>query len=1541
MSSILRCGLVSFIWGVSVVQSAINLDGSQAVDPVTEDDPSPIADINTYHPDQHDCPPSCVDYTNTHSWIPYFSVERLDRCQEPLLLQFSISQPLGNPGSTTLIRSCSIASNSSSIGGSIKNPKKGKDLFQGGRLATAPACMIDGDPVDDVLRLGTSSTKSDKQTAVKASKLLQGMKKFFEAKDNCDEKFLFAYHQQVVAGVYIGAGLGKVTAKSALGSLAGHIQTSNSFANETIVELCGKGRRPDRVFGISVDTTGNLAAVQNKALQWSKGISAFQGDISPSESLRGVKVFDIAGITDISDVPPAIGTPTPTPTPNVQRRSLFSRFSDLGKRAVCRHIPVEDGDSCTSLSVRCGIRGADFLKYNPQKNLCSSLNEGDHVCCSSGNAYKPDTPKPGANGICATHLIDNGDTCAKIAKKYSVTVKQLESWNKGKTWAWTDCNNLLLKYNMCVSSGSAPMPPPQKGTECGPLVPGTSPPKDSSTSLADLNPCPLKACCSNWGFCGVFPDHCKDNAPEGGGPGSKKKGFQNTCVSNCGNNIKENSGPPKEFGRIGYYEAYNLERDCLWLKAKDANTDGSYTHIHWAFASIDPQTWKPVIDKGKDEWSSFKKLKAKRIVSFGGWDDSTKPDKYQIIRSAIIANRELFAANLAKFAEEEDIDGIDIDWEYPGATDILAGGNAIGAKSDGLNYLRFLTVLRDKLSSGKSVSIAAPASYWYLKAFPIDKIAEVVDYIVYMTYDLHGQWDYGNPNAFDMCESGKCIRSHVTKAGVPNNKIFVGESSYGRSFRMAKDGCWKSMCEFTGSRTESDANPGRCTKTGGYLAYAEIQEIVLSGKGRAFYDEDSESDIILYDGDYVSYLDPRSKLERRVIWQDLNFGGSIDWAVDLQEFGKSDFNAPPDIPKSGEGCIEGWDLSEDTADLCYVACAYGFCPESKCECTEKGPLRKLPLEVTRDVIVAEDPFDVDLNRLCKFGCKYGYCPREICKKVNSDASDDDDEDEVPDGVVTVPPDYDEDSVKTRDENDAKCYIYKKPNPYENAGLESCKKQCQETLDEAAEEGWITNYGCVSFRLLDSPITWQRQSGTGLEIIGGQCSCDNWLLNEIAVPIIEALPAVLQIGCYLIMSTFKFILDIGLDMFAAGRVLNAGADMLLTATEIINYFYPESEDPQGAFEWWLAPCGGSDLVPDEIKEVFDILSSVPTGRSSFRIPKGLKKGGGKKGDEGNPRAPPKTGTGNPNPKPKPKPKPKPNPKPNPNNPNNPNNPKKPKCTVPPASATKQMGQQRNTLRLVGCDRNDVTTTSDLVVTTMTYAPNAAAMHITKTCPLSATQACYNYRSIQSNNPHWSTLTCPQAAAMPSKVRLNGPAVRKWAAEHGGDGWQEEKYRKHKDCEKDEFPPVYLLDASDEAYKEGGKKKGQRVRWLPRKQNKKGGDLWKSMCFKEPLAAMSLKDFHDFVVAGTKGPVPQAGNHYKANVEAGNVDVRPRFHLEYELDNPGAVNLKDDGLWDNPCWPKAIAKSDPGFVLLSIDEWYAKNPKPKWEYQKPYSKGSNGD
>lgn len=195
-------------------------------------------------------------------------------------------------------------------------------------------------------------------------------------------------------------------------------------------------------------------------------------------------------------------------------------------------------------------------------------------------------------------------------------------------------------------------------------------PMDGKTPMADLNPCPLKACCSNWGFCGVFPEHCDiHDAGKGTGPGATPPGIANTCISNCGVEIKQNSGPPDTFRRVGYYESFSMDRSCLKMYAKDAMLFTDYTHVHWAFAGIEPDTWKPIIVDKHDQWKDFKALKdVKRIVSLGGWAYSTEPATYHIIRDAITKNRNAFTDAIAKFVEDEGIDGVDIDWEYPGVS---------------------------------------------------------------------------------------------------------------------------------------------------------------------------------------------------------------------------------------------------------------------------------------------------------------------------------------------------------------------------------------------------------------------------------------------------------------------------------------------------------------------------------------------------------------------------------------------------------------------------------------------------------------------------------------------------------------------------------------------------------------------------------------------------------------------------------------------------------------------------------------------------------
>lgn len=167
------------------------------------------------------------------------------------------------------------------------------------------------------------------------------------------------------------------------------------------------------------------------------------------------------------------------------------REERLEKRAVCRYIKAVPGDSCGALVSQCGISDRDFFKFNPKANLCATLMPGDYVCCSAGEPYT----EPGPDGTCATHLIQNGDSCDALSKHYGVTVADLESGTRARLGLGQNARTCCLATT-CALTTVIPcfLHPKQAGTQCGPLVPGTVLPSDRPISLADLNPCALKAC---------------------------------------------------------------------------------------------------------------------------------------------------------------------------------------------------------------------------------------------------------------------------------------------------------------------------------------------------------------------------------------------------------------------------------------------------------------------------------------------------------------------------------------------------------------------------------------------------------------------------------------------------------------------------------------------------------------------------------------------------------------------------------------------------------------------------------------------------------------------------------------------------------------------------------------------------------------------------------------------------------------------------------------------------------------------------------------
>lgn len=454
---------------------------------------------------------------------------------------------------------------------------------------------------------------------------------------------------------------------------------------------------------------------------------------------------------------------------------------------------------------------------------------------------------------------------------------------------------MFAGYNICLSSGYPPMPAPAANAVCGPQVNGTgkAPP---GFDLSTLNECRLKACCNTWGQCGTTDDFCTPSKSATGAPGTAAPGT-NGCISNCGTDVIIGDAP-KDAYNIAYFEAFDWDRPCLHMAADQIDT-ALYTHAHYSFAVL-TEDLSVSINGTETQFSIFKGITGiKKIISIGGWAFSTDPATYKIFRTAVLGedNRTKLVNNVVKFLTDNDLDGIDWDWEYPDEPDIP--GIPAGTLDDQVGFYLLLEELQSKMPNGKTISVTAPASFWYLQHFPIQGISLVVDYIVYMTYDLHGQWDYSNKYSSPGCGSydqglGNCLRSHVnltetinalsmiTKAGVPSNMIVVGVSSYGRSFQMSSAGCWTEQCTYTGP--ESGAIKGRCTGTAGYLSDFEINEILAQGaSAQTHFDAASRSDIVVFNNtQWVAHMSPDNKAFRKLLYKNLNFLGTADWAVDLQ-----------------------------------------------------------------------------------------------------------------------------------------------------------------------------------------------------------------------------------------------------------------------------------------------------------------------------------------------------------------------------------------------------------------------------------------------------------------------------------------------------------------------------------------------------------------------------------------------------------------------------------------------------------------------------------
>jgi chitinase len=219
------------------------------------------------------------------------------------------------------------------------------------------------------------------------------------------------------------------------------------------------------------------------------------------------------------------------------------------------------------------------------------------------------------------------------------------------------------------------------------------------------------------------------------------------------------------------------------------------THVNYAFANIRDGR---VVEGFEKDALNLRALTALRrdqprlkvLVSVGGWtwsggfsDAALTPE-----------SRRVFVESAVDLVRRHDLDGVDIDWEYPGQRGF---GNTYRPQ-DKTSFTALMADLRGALDAAGASShrrylltLAAGASRQFLANTEMDKVQASVDFVNLMAYDFreaesdplagHHANLYPSPLDPDQGSADQAV-SDFFAAGVPAAKLVLGVPFYGRAW---------------------------------------------------------------------------------------------------------------------------------------------------------------------------------------------------------------------------------------------------------------------------------------------------------------------------------------------------------------------------------------------------------------------------------------------------------------------------------------------------------------------------------------------------------------------------------------------------------------------------------------------------------------------------------------------------------------------------------------------------------------------------------------
>ncbi|MDB4924434.1 glycoside hydrolase family 18 protein [Mucilaginibacter sp.] len=215
---------------------------------------------------------------------------------------------------------------------------------------------------------------------------------------------------------------------------------------------------------------------------------------------------------------------------------------------------------------------------------------------------------------------------------------------------------------------------------------------------------------------------------------------------------------------------------------------GRLTHVLYAFATLESN--RAVLKYPKTDALNLQRLAAlkqlnpriKLLLSVGGLGWSRNFSDMALTENG----RQAFAQSCLKLVKQFRLDGIDIDWEFPGYP---GGGGNIYRPEDKRNYTLLFKTLRQALPNYQLTTAVDGWATHFLPHSEMDQVAQYVDYVCLMTYNFNsggmagGHFLYSPPN-WDPAGSVVGAVKAFLAAGVPKEKLVIGVGFFPAALRM-------------------------------------------------------------------------------------------------------------------------------------------------------------------------------------------------------------------------------------------------------------------------------------------------------------------------------------------------------------------------------------------------------------------------------------------------------------------------------------------------------------------------------------------------------------------------------------------------------------------------------------------------------------------------------------------------------------------------------------------------------------------------------------